>query len=414
MLRENKTRQPANTEGLTLELKYVKFIPMDEISVIKQELERTKIELGILYEISNAMHTTLKLDEILYIILTGVTAHAGLGFNRAILFLVNEKEKIIEGKLGIGPETGEEANRIWTQIEEEKMNMDDLINAYKFTNGVLGSGFNRQIQHLKISLQEKNENLLALAVLEGMPFHLTREIIQKYENDPLIKILNSDELIAIPLKSKERVNGLILADNFITKKPISKDDIRMLIMLCNHAGLAIEKSQLYEKTVLRAHTDSLTEIWNHGYFQYLLQVELEKAKATQTPLSLIMLDIDDFKIYNDALGHQAGDKILKELALLLKNQSRKMDFVCRYGGEEFTIILPQTVKKEAFLIAERLRLDIENHSFVHEEILPQKKLTVSLGLATFPEGGQTPSQLIASSDKALYQAKHKGKNHTCY
>ena len=88
---------------------------------------------------------------------------------------------IIEGKLGIGPETGEEANRIWTQIEEEKMNMDDLINAYKFTNGVLESGFNRQIQHLKISLQEKNENLLALAVLEGMPFHLTREIIQKYE-----------------------------------------------------------------------------------------------------------------------------------------------------------------------------------------------------------------------------------------
>ena len=400
--------------ALTHELKYVKFIPMDEITVIKQELERTKTELGILYEISNAMHTTLKLDEILYIILTGVTAHAGLGFNRAVLFLVNEKEKIIEGKLGIGPETGEEANRIWTQIEGEKMNLDDLINAYKFSNGTLESGFNRQIQHLKISLQEKSGNLIAITVLEGMPLHLTKETIHKYQTDPLMKILKSEELIAVPLKSKEKVNGLILADNLITKKPITKDDIRMLIMLGNHAGLAIENSQLYEKTVLRTHTDSLSEIWNHGYFQYLLQAEMEKTRAQQTPLSLIMLDIDDFKIYNDALGHQAGDKILKELAQLLKNQSRKMDFVCRYGGEEFTVILPQTSKNEAFLIAERLRLDIEKHSFIYEEILPQKKLTASLGLATFPEDGQTPSQLIASSDKALYQAKHQGKNHTCY
>lgn len=387
---------------------------MDEIVRIKQELERTRIELGILYEISNCLHTTLKLDEILYIILTGVTAHAGLGLNRAILFLVNEKEGIIEGKLGIGPETGEEANRIWTQIEEEKMNLDDLINAYKFSNGAQESGFNRQIQHLKAALNDKNENLLAMTVLEGMHFHLNKETMQKYQNDPLIKILKSDELIAVPLKSKEKVNGVILADNFITKKPITKDDIRMLIMLGNHAGLAIENSQLYEKTVLRAHTDSLTEIWNHGYFQYLLQVEMEKAKAAQIPLSLIMLDIDDFKVYNDALGHQAGDKILKELALLLKNQSRKMDFVCRYGGEEFTIILPQTANKEAFLIAERLRVDIEKHSFIHEEILPNKKLTASLGLASFPQDGQIPSQLIASCDKALYQAKRLGKNNTSF
>ncbi|MDD5409580.1 MAG: hypothetical protein PHC71_05785, partial [Candidatus Omnitrophica bacterium] len=104
---------------------------MEELNRLKIELERTKIELGILYEISNAMRTTLKLDEILYIILTGVTAHTGLGFNRAMLFLVNEKEKIIEGKMGIGPESGEEANAAWTKIEEEKMDLEDLINAFK-------------------------------------------------------------------------------------------------------------------------------------------------------------------------------------------------------------------------------------------------------------------------------------------
>ncbi|MBU1726982.1 MAG: sensor domain-containing diguanylate cyclase [Candidatus Omnitrophica bacterium] len=385
---------------------------MEELTKIKLELERTKTELSILYEISNAMRTTLKLDEILYIILTGVTAHIGLGFNRALLFLINEKDGLIEGKMGIGPETGEEANSIWNRIEHEKMDMDDLISAYKFSNRSLESSFNQQVRNLRVALKEKGDNLLTLAVLEGMPLHLTKETVQNYKHTQIIKLLNSDEMVLIPLKAKDKVNGIIVADNFITRKPITKDDLRMLIMLANQAGLAIENSQLYEKTVMQAHRDSLTNLWNHGYFQYLLQSEMEKARASRIPLTLLMFDIDDFKVYNDSLGHQSGDRILKDLALLLKNQSRNMDFVCRYGGEEFTMILPSTDKKEALLLAERLRIDIEKNHFIHEEILPNKKLTVSIGLASFPENGLTPSDIINSSDKALYQAKNKGKNNT--
>lgn len=391
---------------------------MEEIMKIKGELERTKTELAILYEISNALRTTLKLDEILYIILTGVTAHIGLGFNRAVLFLINEKNGIIEGKMGIGPKSGEEANRIWKQIEAEKMDLDDLISVYKINQSgtdltnEFKSGFNQQIQQLKIPLGEQDGGLLALTVLEGMPLHLTKETMQNYHNDQIIQILKTDELVIVPLKGKDKVNGIILADNFITRKQITKDELRMLIMLSNQAGLAIENSQLYERTVIRAHSDSLTELWNHGYFQYLLHQELERASQVSLPLSLIMLDIDDFKIYNDALGHQWGDKILKELATLLKNQSRKMDYVCRYGGEEFTIILPQTDKREAFLIAERLRENIKNHHFALGDAFSDKKLTVSLGVATFPEDGSTASLLITASDKTLYHAKHKGKNIT--
>jgi len=386
---------------------------MKDLNKIKLEIERTKSELAILYEISNAMRTTLKLDEILYIILTGVTAHAGLGFNRAILFLVNEQDGLIEGKMGIGPENGEEANRVWKQIEQEKMDLEDLISVFKFSDTVLETGFNRQIRNLRVPLHDKQQNLLSLVALEGMPLHLTKDTVKNYNNTAAISNLRSEEFVLAPLKAKDKVNGIILADNFINKKPISKDDIRMLIMLANQAGLAIENSQLYEKTVLRAHSDSLTDLWNHGYFQYLLQSGIEKAKAVKGNLSLIMLDIDDFKVYNDMLGHQAGDTILKELSNLLKNQSRKMDYVCRYGGEEFTIILPQTDKPEAFSIAERVRQDIEKHPFVHEEILPNKKLTVSVGIATFPKDGSSPSELTNFCDKVLYQAKSKGKNNTC-
>jgi len=386
---------------------------MEDIAKIKQEIDRTKNELAILYEISNAMRTTLKLDEILYIILTGVTAHTGLGFNRAMLFLVNEKDGLIEGKMAIGPESGEEANQVWRRIEQEQMDLEDLISAYKFSKVNLESSFNQQIKRIKIPLREQNGGVLALSALDGMPLNLTHETIQSYSHDPIIQLLKTEELVVVPLKAKDKVNGLILADNFITKKPISKDDVRMLIMLANQAGLAIENSQLYEKTVLRAHSDYLTDLWNHGYFQYLLQSEFEKAKATKTALSLILLDIDDFKVYNDQIGHQAGDQILKELSNLLKNQSRKMDFVCRYGGEEFTIILPRTDKDEAYVIAERLRQDISKYPFAHEEILPNKKLTVSVGLTTYPGDGANPSDLVSKADKLLYEAKRKGKNNTC-
>ena len=389
---------------------------MEDLIKVKLELERTKTELDILYEISNAMRTTLKLDEILYIILTGVTAHIGLGFNRALLFLINEKSGLIEGKMGIGPESGEEAGRIWRQIESEKKDLEDLISVYNstgYSNNRFETGFNKQVQRIKVNLRDKNENLLSIVALEGMPLHLTRETVKNYSNTAIVQLLKSEEMVLIPLKAKDKINGIIVADNFITRDPITKDDLRMLNMLANQAGLAIENSHLYEKTLMLANMDSLTEIWNHGYFQFLLQSELEKSRAAQTPLSLLMLDIDYFKIYNDILGHQQGDRILKDMATILKDQSRNMDFVCRYGGEEFAIILPQTDKKEAFLIGERLRLDIEKHIFTHEDILPNKKLTVSLGISSFPEDGLLPAELITASDKCLYQAKNKGRNTTC-
>lgn len=399
-------------QGLTFDEKCGSFSSMEELIKMQKELERTKTELAILYEISNAMHTTLKLDEILYIILTGVTAHTGLGFNRAMLFLVNEKEALIEGKMGIGPESGEEANRIWTNIEQAKMDLDDLIGVYTYSNHATLSGFHKQVNNLKFPISEQSTQLLSIAALEGMPLHLTGENIQTYQHDPIIEFLKSKELALVPLKSKDKVNGLILADNFITGDPITKDDMRMLIMLSNQAGLAIENSRLYEKTELRAHSDYLTGLWNHGYFQFLLHAEWEKAKINRLPLSLIILDIDDFKVYNDGLGHQAGDSVLKEMAALLKKQCRKMDYACRYGGEEFAIILPQTDAREALLIAERLRENVGNYPFIKEEILPAKRLTISLGLSTFPQNADTPQDLINAADKALYQAKRNGKNNT--
>ena len=386
---------------------------MENIAQLEEKLNKLHRQLNILYEISNAMHTTLELEEILYIILTSVTAHVGLGFNRAMLFLVNNKQGIVEGKMAIGPDTGEEANHIWKSIEENKLDLDDLISMFKLSGQALKSNFNQQIQNLRLPLDEKNY-LLNIAILEELPLHIKPETINNYSNDPLVQILKTKELAIVPLKGKNKINGIIIADNIFTKKSISQADIHMLLMLANQAGLAIENSQLYEQAIIRSHTDSLTGLWNHGYFHQLLSGELEKRKINETALSLIFLDIDNFKIYNDRLGHQSGDGILKEIANLLSKYSRKMDYVARYGGEEFAIILPQADKKDALIIAERLRETIEKYPFANQEIMPNKKLTASLGIATLPDDTDTGSQLIKIADQRLYLAKDKGKNLTCF
>ncbi len=379
---------------------------------LQEILDRIRAELSIFYEIGNAMRSTLNLEEILFIILTGVTSHEGLGFNRAMLFLVNEKDNTLEGKMGIGPHSGEDAGRIWTKIETEKMTLEDLIARYRhYKKG--SSELDKTVRGIKIPLRE-DAGVLALSVLEGMSFEATNEEArQKLARDPILQTLKTEYFVTVPLKAKDKVVAVILADNIFTKKPITKDDIRTLTMFANHAGLAIENSRLYEQMVYEANTDSLTRLWNHGYFQYLLTEELKKAYENKTPLSLIMFDIDNFKNYNDSLGHQMGDHLLREIARILKTTCDGQGDVARYGGEEFAVILPNVANGKAFDIAESLRKAVENYQFKGQEVQPTKNLTISAGLATYPEDALDKERLIYLADMALYEAKRTGKNRVC-
>lgn len=390
------------------------ILTMEELNIGQNELQKVRNELALLYEISNAMQTTLKLDEILYIILTAVTAHAGLGFNRAMLFLVNEKESLLEGKMGIGPDTGEEANRIWTYIEKEKVNLEDLINNYKTSEELANSKINRIVKSIRVQLKEEEGGVLAMTLLDGMPLHFRKGTVDNQENDTLLNILKPEEFVTVPIKAKDKIIGVLFADNPYTHKPITNDDIRMLTMFANQAGLAIENSQLYEQTLIRSHSDSLTGLLNHGYFQYRLQEEINSAKETNKPLSIIMADLDNFKMYNDTLGHQEGDQILKQIASILNSAVQNQGYACRYGGEEFAILLPQTNKTESYIIAENIRKQIEEYNFPHKNNTNVKQqLTISIGIASFPQDGDSKESLISYVDKALYNAKYKGKNCIC-
>ncbi|MDD5422785.1 MAG: diguanylate cyclase [Candidatus Omnitrophica bacterium] len=385
---------------------------MDKEKNLKEELGRLNWEFSLLYEISNAMRTTLKLDQIFYIILTALTSHEGLGFNRAMLFLVNQKENVLEGVMGIGPHTAEEAGKIWHAISQSKMSLEDFISSYDNFKRDTESRLNSIVKGIKIPLRE-DMGILALTILEGMPFEITTQEARRLVDAETQKMLSTDFFVTIPMKAKDKVLGAILVDNIFNKKPITKSDVRMLTMFANHAGLAIENSRLYEETVYLSNTDWLTKLWNYGKFQLSLSFETEKARFNDTNLSLVMADVDNFKNYNDTNGHIKGDGALREIANVLQSKSRKIDTVARYGGEEFAIIMPGTTKENARLFAERLRNEVEKLFADDATITQYKRLTISCGISTYPEDVSTKDDLIAKADLALYEAKRAGKNRTC-
>lgn len=385
-----------------------------EQAMLKKELNRVKTELWLLYEISNAMRTTLKLPEILYIILTAVTSREGLGFNRAMLFLINEKDKKLMGIMGIGPADSKDAERIWKGIQKEGLNLTKLIERYhKIEKHIKEAPLNNIVKNIKVPLAEKG-GILARTALEGMNFKITTKKAKNKAKDLLLDRLNAYPCVCVPLKGQHKVVGTLVVDNMVTKKTISKEDIRILTMIANQAGLAIENSMLYEQARLQANIDSLTRVWNHGYFQYLLKKMLKERTSADKSLSLAMMDLDNFKAYNDELGHQKGDVFLKSIASIYKSNIRKEDFLCRYGGEEFALIMPDITKQGAFYIIERLRKLTEEHFYRTQSGKRLPTVSVSSGIASCPEDGKTKSQLIAKADKALYKAKHTGKNRTYF
>lgn len=376
----------------------------EEIKKLKEELEKTRSQLYILYELNKAMRTTLRLDEIVYIILTGLTAHEGLSFNRAILFLIDEDRKKINGFMGIGPMHMQEANIIWRSIEQQKMDLYDLIKTYnRIKEDAVKPKFMEFVQSLSFDLNE-NSGFLFNALWERGTLHIKDEKVAELKSDILVKTLQLGEFLIASLWIKERPEGIIIVDNYVTKKNIAEADIRIFNMFVEQAAGAIENSRAFEDTLIRAHTDTLTSLWNHGYFQYRLDEELLKAKSKNYPLSILMIDLDDFKKFNDTYGHMQGDEALRRISEILKNNGRDVDIICRYGGEEFSIILPATTKEETAQIAERIRITLAAES------IAGTNFTVSIGLANYPNDGTDKDTLVRKADVALYKAKREGKN----
>jgi diguanylate cyclase (GGDEF)-like protein len=218
--------------------------------------------------------------------------------------------------------------------------------------------------------------------------------------------------IGIALKSQNETHGVIGIDCPV-KYGLTVEDMDFLALTSHQISAGIEKSHLFTKTEELAQLDGLTGLYNHRVFKERLVQEVSRRNRSGKPLSLIMMDIDHFKRFNDSYGHQAGDAILKELATVIKGQCRytSMDMCFRYGGEEFAVLLSELELAIALKVAERIRRVVEKHPFSIKSRYPKTVLTISLGVAGMSGSDDLhPEELLKQADDALYRSKKDGRN----
>ena len=221
--------------------------------------------------------------------------------------------------------------------------------------------------------------------------------------------------ISIPLKAGEKTLGVLNISDKMTGEVFSEEDMAILSYFASYASVALERSLYYS---LVAHlkelsiTDSLTGLYNKRYFEERFFEEQQRSERYNLTFSLAMLDIDDFKLFNDTEGHLAGDRLLKNIATIAKENLRFIDIIARFGGEEFAIIMPVTEKDEAFLVAERIRKAMKEQLPRTWKVFPKEKITITAGVATFPHDGRDTKELLRNADKALYKGKREGKDRT--
>ena len=289
-----------------------------------------------------------------------------------------------------------------------------IVNGDKYVRQKLAECLNEQYtvctsgsfkEALKVYKDEKFYTVLTeIHTGEAQGIEMISKLQEVKSDIPIIVVTTHD---SVPLAVEAMKAG---AYDYITK-PFNFDELKLVVLhALERKKLQEEASQkrIYQELAL---VDGLTQIYNRRYFDEVLRGESERARRYPQQFSLLMVDIDDFKRYNDAFGHPAGDEALKKIARLLLKKSRATDFVARYGGEEFAVITPHSGKKSASVLGIRLV------GLVNKEKFPagatDAAVTISVGIASFNEDTADKEELVKMADNALYQAKKLGKNRVC-
>ena len=346
-----------------------KYKESEEHVVSANKAMRRKVyELHNLVEASNDIYSILDFKQLINSSL--LTIIGQVGFQKAFVLIYDKETKIF--------------NQIYHKgfISE---NFDKL--EFEITSPIVSYFFKNRTP-VYISRLEQNKNLKGFA-----------------------KILKKLGIFVIaPLIYSERLQGIIGAGEKLQFQKFSEADFEIFHILINIISISIGNSYLFQEMKTLSLTDAMTNLHNYRYFEDRLKEEINRGNRHNKKVSLMLLDIDHFKNYNDTLGHQAGDEVLRMIGKFLKETIRDEDIVARYGGEEFCIILPGIEKSGIPILGERVRKKIESEKFFKEEVQPGGKVTISIGSSTFPDDAKNFSDLVEKADKALYQAKNSGRN----
>ncbi len=216
--------------------------------------------------------------------------------------------------------------------------------------------------------------------------------------------------LCLPLRGAGRRTVGVLAVYRQRPNSFDRQEIRLFDKIARQIAIVIDRILVYEHTRELSITDELTGVFNRRYFNQRYDREAQRAKRYGRPLTVVMIDIDHFKHYNDLNGHLMGDDVLKQIAHLIESNIRRSDILARYGGEEFVLLLPEISKEKARKAAEKLRQTIERAEFPREEKQPKGSVTISAGVATYPDDADDPEMLLDLADQALYAAKAAHRN----
>jgi diguanylate cyclase (GGDEF)-like protein len=227
--------------------------------------------------------------------------------------------------------------------------------------------------------------------------------------EPKRLFLESASRMSIPLISFGQTLGVLTLHSSQPNAFRQNALLQSLESVADICATSIQNAHYVERVKQLAYLDGLTGIFNRRFFELRIIEEIERARRYGTGMAVIMADIDQFKKLNDEFGHLLGDEVLRQVSSLFHQQLRKIDVVCRYGGEEFAILLTQTNTQQAVIIAEKLRRLVEGYQFPG---VP-RTVTISAGVAAFPDHGKSRDDLIRAADNGLYAAKQAGRNRIC-
>ncbi|MBN1770448.1 MAG: sensor domain-containing diguanylate cyclase [Deltaproteobacteria bacterium] len=385
------------------------------------ELQR---RLDFLTSVVEGILASVELDEILYVIMCGITSGEGLGFHRAFVFLLDESERTLTCKMAVGPASEREAHRIWEEMEARAIDLPGLLRSYRSSRHDPGawrlmrrlSGLAVPGRRLALRPRPPRGRLPAALSLERLVLRCLCARAPLVDNRCRVTFrppgggrpLEFRRFAVVPLHRGRDVVGAILADNvFAGGREVDVQDVESLRGVSNLVTLAIDRARLYERMRRLAELDGLTGLLNRRIYDEQLGRLLDESVRRGEPLSLVLLDLDNFKPINDRCGHPVGDDVLREVGRVLRSGLRAGDLSVRYGGDEFAVVLARTRTADALRVAQKLCRRVRA---IRLSRVPGLRVSVSAGVACSVQGFVEPEALTAAADAALYRAKRDGRD----